>query len=74
MRCFHEIVIAAALTIVAAVSAFAQTRAYPDIGRTPTADEIRKWDIAVGPSGKELPPGSGNVPQGAFLYLSKGRN
>lgn len=72
MRCFHEIVIAAALTIVAAVSAFAQTRAYPDIGRTPTADEIRKWDLAVGPSGKELPPGSGNVPQGAFLYLSKG--
>jgi S-disulfanyl-L-cysteine oxidoreductase SoxD len=72
MRCSREIVIAAVLTIATAGSAIAQTRSYPEVGRTPTTDEIRKWDIAVGPSGKELPPGSGNVPQGAFLYLSKG--
>ena len=72
MRCSVEIVVAAALVITTSVSAAAQTRMYPDIGRTPTAGEIRTWDIAVGPAGKELPPGSGNVPQGAFLYLAKG--
>ena len=72
MRCSPEIVVATALVVAASLSAAAQTRMYLDIGRTPTDDEMRKWDIAVGPSGKELPPGSGNVPQGAFLYLSKG--
>ena len=30
------------------------------VGRTPTAEEIRKWDISIGPDGKELPPGQRN--------------
>ena len=71
MRCSPEIAIAAGLTMLAAVSVLCQGRAYPDIGRTPTENEIRRWDIAVGPSGKELPPGSGTVIQGMFLYVSK---
>lgn len=71
MRCSPDIAIAAGLAILTAASALAQGRAYPDLGRTPTTEEIRKWDIAIGPAGKELPPGSGGVPQGAFLYFSK---
>jgi hypothetical protein len=71
MRCSPEIAIAALLAMATAASGLAQTRSYPDIGRTPTADEIRKWDIAIGPGGKELPPGRGTVPQGAFLYFAK---
>ena len=71
MRCSVEIAIALGLAVVATASTLAQGRAFPDIGRTPTADEIRTWDIALGPAGKELPPGSGTVPQGAFLYYSK---
>ncbi len=70
-RCSREIVIAAALALVTAVSAIGQTRRYPEIGRSPSADEVKRWDIAIGPTGTELPPGSGNVPQGTFLYLSK---
>lgn len=71
MRCSPDAVIAVGLVIVTAVSVLAQGRTYPDLGRTPTSEEIRKWDIAIGPAGKELPPGSGTVPQGAFLYFSK---
>lgn len=59
------------LAVLITGTAVAQGRAYPDVGTTPTADEIRRWDIAVGPAGRELPPGSGNVMQGTFLYVSK---
>jgi len=42
------------------------------IGRAPTPDEIKAWDIAIGPEGKELPPGSGTAAEGAQLFVSKG--
>ena len=29
------------------------------VGRAPTAEEIRAWDIAISPTGKELPAGHG---------------
>src|ERR1700680_3569833 len=41
------------------------------VGRTPTAEEIRKLDISIGPEGKELPPGSGTAVQGAGLFVRK---
>ena len=42
------------------------------VGRTPTADEIRAWDIAISPTGKELPSGQGTAKEGAVLYVRKG--
>jgi cytochrome c len=42
------------------------------LGRTPTAAEVRAWDIAISPTGKELPPGRGTAKEGAQLYLQKG--
>jgi cytochrome c len=42
------------------------------IGRAPTADEVRAWDISIGPTGKELPPGHGTAKEGAPLYTQKG--
>jgi cytochrome c len=42
------------------------------VGRTPSAEEIRAWDIAISPTGKELPPGRGTAREGAALYVSKG--
>jgi cytochrome c len=71
VRCSRSVFAATAIALIAAVSTLAQTPSYSNIGRTPSDDEIRKWDIAVGPSGKELPPGSGDVPQGVVLYLTK---
>ena len=42
------------------------------LGRTPSAEEIRAWDIAISPTGKELPPGQGTAKEGAVLYVQKG--
>ena len=39
------------------------------VGRTPTAEEIRAWDIVIGPEGKELPPGHGTAVEGAKLFI-----
>lgn len=42
------------------------------IGRRPTAEEERAWDIAISPTGKELPAGRGSAVEGARLYVQKG--
>ena len=52
-------------------SALAQSPTY-GVGRTPTAEEIRAWDISISPTGEELPPGSGTVEEGALVYRRKG--
>ena len=41
------------------------------LGRTATAEEIRRWDIDIMPDGTGLPPGSGTVAQGAAIYAAK---
>jgi cytochrome c len=43
----------------------------PNLGRTPTPQEIRAADISVPPSGAGLPAGSGDAKQGAQVYASK---
>jgi cytochrome c len=50
---------------------WAQSPTY-GVGRTPTAEEIRAWDISISPTGKELPPGHGTAKEGALLFKSKG--
>ena len=50
------------------VSALAQSPTY-GVGRTPSAEEIRAWDISIGPDGAELPPGRGTAKEGAQLYV-----
>ena len=39
-----------------------------DFGRPATLDEIKLWDIDVGPDGKGLPDGSGTVTQGKQVF------
>jgi S-disulfanyl-L-cysteine oxidoreductase SoxD len=60
-----------ALVLLMGASALARAQTY-GVGRTPTAEEIRAWDISIGPTGDELPPGRGTVKEGALLYRSKG--
>jgi len=50
--------------------AFAQSPTY-GVGRTPTAEELRRMDISIGPNGEELPPGRGSAKEGAQLYMQK---
>ena len=52
-------------------STLAQSPTY-GVGRTPTAEEIRAWDISISPTGEELPPGRGTVEEGALVYRRKG--
>ena len=52
-------------------AAWAQSPTY-GLGKTPTAEEIRAWDIAISPDGKELPPGSGNAKEGALVFVARG--
>jgi cytochrome c len=41
------------------------------LGRTASGEEIRAWDIAISPTGKELPAGQGTAKEGAALYVRK---
>ncbi|MEH6519042.1 MAG: c-type cytochrome [Halioglobus sp.] len=42
--------------------------AYYGYGEQATAEQISGWDIDVRPDGKGLPPGSGSVEDGEYLY------
>src|SRR6202158_351277 len=42
------------------------------LGRAPSSEEIRPWDISISPEGKELPTGHGTAREGAQLYVQKG--
>jgi mono/diheme cytochrome c family protein len=56
-----------ALMLFGAGSALAQSPTY-GLGRTPTEEEVRAWDISISPTGEELPPGSGTATDGALVY------
>lgn len=60
-----------AFAVLAGVTAMAQSRTY-GVGRTPTPEDIRAWDISIGPTGEELPPGRGTAKEGAQLFRAKG--
>ena len=59
-----------AFALLMGVSALAQAPTY-GVGRTPSAEEIRAWDISIGPTGEELPPGRGTAKEGAQVYRAK---
>lgn len=50
--------------------AIAQSPTY-GVGRTPTAEELRRMDISIGPTGEELPPGRGSAKEGLQVYTQK---
>lgn len=55
---------------VIGVAALAQMPRY-QLGRTLSAEEIRRWDTGIGPEGKELPPGSGTAKEGKEIWMQK---
>ena len=59
-----------ALLVPLSGAVWAQGRTY-QLGRTPTPEEIKAWDIAIGPEGKELPPGRGTIQQGERIFAQK---
>jgi cytochrome c len=61
------------LSLIGAVAAIgsAQSPTF-GVGRAPTAEEVRAWDISIRPDGQELPQGHGTATDGAPLYVQKG--
>jgi S-disulfanyl-L-cysteine oxidoreductase SoxD len=60
-----------AFAVLAGATALAQSPTY-GVGRPPTAEELRAWDISISPTGDELPPGKGTAKEGAQFYRTKG--
>jgi cytochrome c len=58
------------VTLAACAVASAQAPAY-GVGRTPTAEEVRAWDITISNDGKGLPEGHGTAAEGEKLYRQK---
>src|SRR5215471_5941229 len=63
-------VIALLMTLALCLVAWAQSPTY-GLGKTPSPEEVRAWDIAISPDGKELPQGSGSAKEGAAIYAQK---
>ncbi len=61
----------AALVLLLGSTALAQSPRY-GIGSTPSPEELRTWDISIGPTGEELPPGRGTAKEGAQVYAKRG--
>ena len=58
------------LLLVANVTMLAQNPTYK-LGRPPSEEELKAWDIGIDPEGKGLPPGSGVATQGAEIFARK---
>lgn len=70
MRSSHSVRLAVILASLSMASvATAQSSAtYSGVGKTPTQEEIKAWDIGVSYVGEGLPPGSGTAKEGAVVY------
>ena len=63
----------AALLMVASVAvsgALAQMPTY-GVGRAPTAEELKAWDLTIPPDGQGLPPGQGTAVLGKPVYADR---
>lgn len=59
-----------AMITIFGVAANAQSPNY-GVGRSPSVEEIRSYDTAIGPEGIELPPGRGTAREGAAVYAQR---
>jgi S-disulfanyl-L-cysteine oxidoreductase SoxD len=58
------------VVVLMGATALAQGPTY-GVGRPPTAEQIRAWDISISPTGEELPPGRGSSKEGEQFYRTK---
>ncbi len=67
------VVVAGVLLLVAGVgppAALAQLPTY-GVGRPPTVEEVKAWDLTIPPDGQGLPPGSGTAALGKPTYAQR---
>jgi mono/diheme cytochrome c family protein len=41
------------------------------VGRAPTAEEVKDWDLTIPADGQGLPPGSGTAALGKAIYAER---
>ena len=58
------------LVVLMGASVLAQGPTF-GIGRTPSPEQLRAWDISISPTGDELPPGRGSAKEGSEIYRTK---
>ena len=68
-RAFRRLALALSMALAAAPVLAAAPG--PGLGRVATPEEVARVDISITPDGHNLPPGSGNVSQGAAVYAAK---
>ena len=61
---------AALFSMVGASAASGQLPTY-GVGRAPTAEEVKAWDLTIPPDGQGLPPGSGTAALGKPIYTQR---
>ena len=69
----HGLGLGAALLMVTSVAisgALAQMPTY-GVGRTPTVEELKAWDLTIPPDGRGLPPGQGTAVLGKPVYADR---
>ena len=60
-----------ALVVVACtMPVVAQLPTY-DVGRPPTSEEVRAWELTIPPDGQGLPPGSGTAALGQQVFAAR---
>ena len=57
-----------ALLVAAGASPVAAQLPTYGMGRPPTAEEVKAWDLTIPPDGQGLPPGSGTAALGKAVY------
>src|SRR5581483_9263058 len=58
------------MLLLLAAGLYAQSPKY-GVGRTPTDDEVRQWNISVAPDGKGLPEGRGTAAEGKEMFANR---
>ena len=61
---------AAVLGLLGGAPVVAQLPTY-GLGRVPTAEEIKAWDLTIPPDGQGLPPGSGTATLGKTVFVER---
>jgi cytochrome c len=56
------------LLLFLAAGALAAQSPHYGVGRTPSPEEIRSWDVSISPTGAGLPEGSGTAAAGRQIY------
>jgi S-disulfanyl-L-cysteine oxidoreductase SoxD len=69
-RLWQSIGIVGLLVAAVASPVAAQLPTY-GVGRQPTAEEVKAWDLTIPPDGQGLPPGSGTAVLGQAIYAER---